>query len=75
MKNVMRGLGWMLASGASMAYAAPGGADERVSILGYLFLGFFAVIIVSQLVPACLLFYGMIKGLFAESRESAGTVE
>ena len=75
MKNAMRGFGWMLVSGASAAYAAPGGSGESMSILGYLFLGFFAVIIVSQLVPACLLFYGMIKGLFAESRESAGTVE
>jgi hypothetical protein len=36
-----------------------------VSYLGYLFLGFFALIIVSQLVPACLLFYGMVKGVLA----------
>ena len=69
MKNTMRGLGWLLVYGASVAYAAPGSDGEGVSYLGYLFLGFFALIIVSQLVPACLLFYGMVKGVFAGHRE------
>jgi len=67
MKNTMRGLGWMLVYGASVAYAAPGSDGEGVSWLGYLFLGFFALIIVSQLVPACLLFVGMLKGVFLAS--------
>ena len=65
MKNTMRGLGWMLLCGASVAYAAPGSEGEGMSYLGYLFLGFFALIIVSQLVPAAMLFYGMIKGVFS----------
>ena len=65
MKNTMRGLGWMVVFGASAAYAAPASSGAGVSYLGYLFLGFFALIIVSQLVPACLLFYGMIKGVFS----------
>jgi len=65
MKNTMRGLGWMMVYGASVAYAAPGSESEGVSYLGYLFLGFFALIIVSQLVPAALLFFGMVKGVFS----------
>jgi hypothetical protein len=65
MKNTMRGLGWMMVYGASVAYAAPGSEGEGMSYLGYLFLGFFALIIVSQLVPAAMLFYGMIKGVFS----------
>jgi len=65
MKTMMRGLGWMVVYGATVAYAAPGSEGEGISYLGYLFLGFFALIIVSQLVPACLLFYGMVKGVFA----------
>jgi hypothetical protein len=72
MKNTMRGLGWMLVYGASVAYAAPGSEGDGMSFLGYLFLGFFALIIVSQLVPACLLFYGMVKGVFAGGGEKAG---
>jgi len=65
MKNTMRGLGWMMVYGASVAYAAPGSEGEGMSYLGYLFLGFFALIIVSQLVPAAMLFYGMVKGVFS----------
>lgn len=65
MKNTMRGLGWMLVYGASVAYAAPGSEGDGVSWLGYLFLGFFALIVVSQLVPAAMLFVGMLKGVFS----------
>ena len=65
MKNMMRGLGWMLAWGASAAYAAQGGESESVGWLGYLFAGFFAVVIVTQLVPAVILFVGMLKGVFS----------
>ena len=75
MKNMMRGLGWMMVYGATVAYAAPGGEGEGISYLGYLFLGFFALIIVSQLVPACLLFYGMVKGVFAGRGEKAEASE
>jgi len=75
MKNTMRGLGWMLVYGASVAYAAPGSEGAGVSYLGYLFLGFFALIIVSQLVPAGLLFYGMLKGVFAGSEKKAEVIE
>lgn len=65
MKNTMRGLGWMLVWGASAAYAAQGGEGESVGWLGYLFAGFFAVVIVTQLVPAVILFVGMLKGIFS----------
>jgi len=74
MKYTMRGLGWMLVYGASVAYAAPGGGGEGGSWLGYLFLGFFALIVVSQLVPAGMLFVGMLK--FCGGRhEHAGTAD
>lgn len=71
MKNTMRGLGWMLVYSASAAYAAPGGEGEGISFLGYLFLGFFATIIVSQLVPAGILFVGMVKGIFSPREDDA----
>ena len=70
MKNTMRGLVWMMVYGASVAYAAPGSEGDGVSWLGALFLGFFALIIVSQLVPAGLLFYGMIKGVFSSRTDT-----
>jgi dienelactone hydrolase len=74
MKNTMRVFGWMLAWGASAAYAAQGGDGESVGWLGYLFAGFFAVVIVTQLVPAAILFVGMLKGIFS-AREKSDTAE
>ena len=71
MKNIMRGSGWMLVFSASIAYAAPAGEGDGISLLGYLFLGFFALIIVSQLVPAGILFFGMIKGVFTRHENKA----
>lgn len=64
MKKTMRGLGWTLVSAASVAYAAPDGGSGGGGLLGYLFMGFFTLVIVSQLVPAGLLFYSMVKGVF-----------
>jgi len=75
MKNTMRGLVWMMSYGASAAYAAPAAAGDDVSLLGYLVLGFFALIIVSQLVPAAILFVGMIKGVFSAGKQAAGAAQ
>lgn len=47
------------------AFAAAAPAKEGGSLLLILFIGFFALIVVFQLVPACLLFVGILKGLFA----------
>ena len=73
MKKILRAFGWMLISMASIAYAAPEGGSGGGSLLGYLFMGFFTLIIVSQFVPACLLFHGMIKGVLGgEHKDEAG---
>lgn len=50
------------------ATAAP--VDQGSSMLLTLFLGFFALIVVFQLVPACLLFAGILKGLFSRKHET-----
>ena len=39
------------------------------SILTVLFLGFVSVIVVLQLVPAVILFVGMMKGLFVKPKK------
>ena len=61
----------MMACIASGAYAVVGVQAEGVGILTYAFLGFFALIIVSQLVPAAILFIGMVKGLFSSREKSS----
>ncbi|MBN2792602.1 MAG: hypothetical protein JXQ81_08870 [Desulfuromonadales bacterium] len=52
-----------LAGSASFAFAAERAASDGSSLLLVLFVGFFALIVVFQLVPACLMFIGMVKGL------------
>lgn len=57
----------------SIVFAADAAADGNSSLLLTLFLGFFALIVVFQLVPAVLLFSGMVKGLFSgQNKEKEG---
>ncbi|NJC89160.1 MAG: hypothetical protein FIB02_11630 [Desulfuromonas sp.] len=69
MKNIMRGFAWLVVSAASIAYAGSVEEGAGMSLFGYLFLGFFALIIISQVVPAGILFFGMVKGVFFSREE------
>jgi hypothetical protein len=60
----------MVAGSASAAYAAVGTHNEGAGILTYFFIGFFALIIVSQLVPAMILFFSLVKGSRSPLRNS-----
>jgi len=40
-----------------------------MTLLTALFFGFFAIIVIFQLVPAAIMFYSMIKGLFFHKAE------
>jgi len=54
-------------------FAADSATDGSSSLLLILFLGFFALIVVFQLVPAVLLFSGMVKGLLSgQNKEKEG---
>jgi len=46
----------------------PAGDD---GIFVWIFLGFFAMIVVGQLVPAFMLIIGMVKGITAKTKEKA----
>jgi len=69
MKKSVRVLAGLLLAGSTMAHAAADAAPQDAGFLVYLFAGFFAVIVLTQLVPAGILLFGMLKGLFS-SRES-----
>ncbi len=75
MKTTAKIIVSILAGTASAAYAAPGAATEGAGFLAYLFVGFFALIIVTQLVPAMILFFGMVKGLFTQEKKAASSVQ
>ena len=53
---------------ARAAVAAPPATPEGSGFLAMLFLGFGAVIVVTQLAPALTLFASMIAGFFSEGR-------
>jgi hypothetical protein len=48
------------------AFAASGVSDEGSGIFVWIFLGFFAVIVVGQLIPAVMLITGLVKGITAK---------
>lgn len=52
-----------ITTSSALAAAAPG--EDGSPLLIILFMGFFALIIVMQLVPACLMFVSLLKGLFS----------
>ena len=71
MKNMIRNtiITFVFAATAvSPAFATAVPAENGGSMLLTLFLGFFALIVVFQLVPACLLFVGILKGLFSKKQ-------
>ncbi len=65
MKNTLRALMILLAL-SSTVYAAGTTGVGGGNLLLTLFIGFFALIVVFQLVPAVILFVGMIKGLMGK---------
>lgn len=53
----------------TVTFAAGSASTSGSSLLLTLFLGFFALIVIFQLVPACILFFGMVKGLVRQKAE------
>ena len=64
MKNIFKKVLFALAIGVTSAYAANGSESEGMGVMTMLFLGFLAVIIVFQSIPAVVLFFSMLRGLF-----------
>jgi hypothetical protein len=58
----------MLVGSASTAFAASGAREDNSGLLVWIFLGFCAVIIVAQLVPAIMVALGFAKA-FGKQRE------
>lgn len=53
------------------AFAASGASEEGSGIFVWIFLGFFAVIVVGQLIPAVMLITGLVKGITAKTEVKA----
>lgn len=70
MKNIIRNTLVALSCFSTSAFAAAEVGSEGGSFLLTLFIGFFALIVVFQLVPAIILFFGMLKGLFVRDHKA-----
>uniref|UniRef100_A0A831UF34 Uncharacterized protein n=1 Tax=Geobacter metallireducens TaxID=28232 RepID=A0A831UF34_GEOME len=57
----------LLLGSVSSAFAASGAREDNSGIFVWIFLGFCALIVVLQLMPAVMLMLGMAKGLRKES--------
>jgi len=69
-KLVMQGLLMFGVAGSALAAgAAESGGGNGIMIA--LFLGFFAVIVVFQLIPSLLVFFSVIKEIFAQRQAKA----
>lgn len=64
MKNTLRNTLIALVTFSSSAFAAGSAGAGEGSLLISLFIGFFALIVVFQLVPATIMLIGMLRGLF-----------
>ncbi len=73
MKNTLRNTLIALITFSSSAYAAGNGGSGEGNLLLSLFIGFFALIVVFQLVPAVILFVGMVKGLASKDSKKVET--
>jgi hypothetical protein len=65
----------MVAGSTSAAYAAVGTQNEGGGVLTYFFIGFFALIIVSQLLPAMIIFFSLVKGIFSGREKTTAKVD
>jgi len=55
------------------AFAASGASDEGSGVFVWIFLGFFAVIVVGQLIPAVMLITGLVRGITAKAKTETET--
>lgn len=60
----------LLMSYAGNVWAAAGGEPEGSSLVVKIFLGFFALIVATQLIPGLIMLASLLKGLFSKSSDS-----
>jgi len=73
MKNTLRNTLIALFTFSSSAFAAGTTSASGGGLLLSLFVGFFALIIVCQLVPATIMLVGMLKGLFSRDHKEVAS--
>ena len=57
------------------AFAASGAREDNSGVFVWVFLGFCALIVVAQIIPAIMLMFGMAKGITSVVKEELATVK
>ena len=68
MKNTFRIITLMTILYANSAFAASGAEGGGFSLIGWIFIGFLAVIVAFQFFPALIMFGSMMAGIFGKAR-------
>ena len=71
----MRALATLIGIFAPVSAFASGGRVDDSGIFVWVFLGFCALIVVTQIVPALLLMFGMTKAIVSVVKEEMATVK
>ncbi|RLB71604.1 MAG: hypothetical protein DRH07_06270 [Deltaproteobacteria bacterium] len=68
MKNTLRIITLIAILHASFALAADGGSGGGISLIGWIFIGFMAVVITFQFMPSLMMFGGMMMSIFGKEK-------
>ncbi|MCD6534004.1 MAG: hypothetical protein J7L25_08015 [Deltaproteobacteria bacterium] len=68
MKNTLRIVTLMTVLYANSAFAATGAVGSEFGLIGWLFIGFLALIVTLQFVPALIMLGSMMAGIFGKAR-------
>lgn len=66
MKTLATIIGTLAGLAPAAAFAATTGNTENIGLLGIIFMGFGALVVVGQIVPVILMLTGLVKGLAAK---------
>ena len=69
MKNTFRIATLMTVLYANSAFAASGAEGSGFSLIGWIFLGFLALIVTLQFIPALIMFGSMMVGIFGKAKD------
>ncbi|MCD6532613.1 MAG: hypothetical protein J7L25_00855 [Deltaproteobacteria bacterium] len=68
MKNTLRIIALMTIMYANSAFAASGAEGSGFGLAGWMFIGFLALIVTLQFVPALIMMGSMMAGIFGKAR-------
>ncbi len=72
MKNTFRIIALMTILQANSAFAASGAEVSELGLVGWIFLGFLALIVAVQFVPALIMIGSMLAGVFGKAKDHEG---